>query len=43
VERTLAWLLRYRRFSKDYEELPLSSEALMRIAMIHLMLNRLEK
>ena len=42
VERTLGWLNLYRRLSKDYEELPSSSEAMIRIAMIHIMLNRLD-
>ncbi len=40
VERTFAWLLNYRRHSKDYEGLPRNSEALMYIAMIHLLLKR---
>ncbi len=35
VERTFAWLGRYRRLSKDYEHLPESSEAMLRIAGIH--------
>ncbi len=43
VERTFGWLGRYRRLSKDYEQLPESSEALIRIALIHLMLRRLSR
>jgi len=42
VERTLGWLNRYRRLSKDYEELPRTSENVIYIAMINLMLHRLE-
>ena len=41
VERTFGWLGRYRRLSKDYEELPESSEAWIYAAAIHLMLRRL--
>ena len=41
VERTFAWLLNYRRHSKDYEVLTRNSEALIQIAMIHLLLKRL--
>jgi putative transposase len=41
VERTLAWLGRYHRLSKDYEHLPESSEAVMKIAGIHHYLRRL--
>jgi putative transposase len=37
VERTLGWLGRYRRLSKDYERLPETSETLIYIAMIHRM------
>jgi|SRR5271166_1104727 len=43
VERTFAWLGRYRRHSKDYEHLTESSETMVRISMIHLMLRRLTK
>jgi putative transposase len=41
VERTFAWLGRYRRLSKDYEYLPQASETMIRVAMIHLMVRRL--
>jgi putative transposase len=41
VERTFAWLGRYRRNSKDYERLTASSEATVKVSMIHLMLRRL--
>jgi putative transposase len=41
VERTFGWLNHYRRLSKDYEELPETSEVLILIAMSHLMLRRL--
>ena len=42
VERTFAWLGRCRRLSKDRERSVLSSETFVRLAMIPLMLNRLE-
>ena len=42
VERTLAWLSRCRRLSKDYEELPETGETWVHIAMVHLMLKRLK-
>lgn len=41
VERTFAWLCKYRRLVKDYEYLPKSSEAFIYLAMSHLMLRRL--
>jgi putative transposase len=42
VERTFAWLGRYRRLSKDYEGSEESSESWIYVAMTHLMLRRLE-
>lgn len=42
VERTLSWLGKYRRLSKDYESLAESSESMILISMINLMLHRLE-
>lgn len=42
VERTFGWLGRHRRLSKDYEERPASEEAIILIAMIDLMVHRLE-
>ena len=41
VERTFAWLSQCRRLSKDYEGSISSSEAMIQIAMIRLMLRRL--
>ncbi len=41
VERTLGWLGRWRRLSKDYEELPDVSEVMITLATIRLMLQRL--
>jgi putative transposase len=41
VERTFGWLGRCRRLSKDYEEQIASSEAMIQLAMIQLMLKRL--
>lgn len=43
VERTFAWLGRYRALSKDYERLPQTTEALIYAAMTHLMLRRLSR
>ena len=41
VERTFAWLGKYRRLSKDYESDTQSSETWIYIAMIHIMVRRL--
>jgi putative transposase len=41
VERTIAWLGRCRRLSKDYEGTTGSSEAWAKLAMVHLMARRL--
>lgn len=42
VERTFAWVGRNRRLSKDYEGSEESSESWIYLAMIHLMLRRLD-
>lgn len=42
VERTFGWLNRYRRLSKDYETLTDSSQSMIRLAMINLMVHRLK-
>ena len=42
VERTFGWLNRSRRLSKDFERTTTSSEAFIRVAMIHLMIKRLK-
>ena len=41
VERTFAWLGRYRRLSRDYEHTTQSSEAVVRISAIHHLLRKL--
>ena len=43
VERTFGWIGRCRRNSKDYERNPETSEAMIQITMIALMLRRLER
>jgi putative transposase len=43
VERTFAWLGRFRRLSKDYEWLTKTSEAMIYSCMSTLMLRRLAK
>ncbi len=42
VERTFSWLGKYRRLSKDYESLTVSSETMIQLAMINLMIHRLK-
>ena len=43
VERTFSWLSNYRRLSKHYEYWNETGEAMIHLAMIHLMLRRLTK
>jgi transposase len=42
VERTFAWIVKCRRLDHDYERLPQTSEAMVKWAMIGLMVRRLE-
>jgi len=42
VERTFAWLGRYRRKSRDYERYADSSEAMIQVSSIHRMLRLLK-
>ncbi|MBB5935576.1 transposase [Streptomyces zagrosensis] len=41
VERSFGWLVRNRRLARDYERLSATSEAMIKVAMIRLMLVRL--
>jgi putative transposase len=43
VERTFAWLGRFRRLSKDYEHLTATSEAVIYLAMTRMLLRRLTR
>jgi putative transposase len=43
VDRTFGWFNRYRRLSKDYELLPETSEGIIQVTMIHLMIRRLAR
>jgi putative transposase len=43
IERTFGWFGRYRRLSRDYEFLLLTSEVLIYAAMVRLMLARLTR
>ena len=43
VERTFAWLGRYRRLSKDYERLPETEEIFIYMAMSRTLIKRLTK
>lgn len=43
VERTFAWICKFRRLSKDYEYLTETSESFIYAAMIHVMVRRLAR
>ena len=43
VERTFGWFNHYRVLSKDCEVLPRNSEAVIYVAMIHIMVRRLAR
>ena len=43
VERTFAWFNHHRRLSKDYERQEATSETMVRIVMIRVMLRRLAR
>jgi putative transposase len=42
VERTFGWFGKYRRLSTDDEYLPATSEAMISVVMIHIMVRRIE-
>ncbi|GHV59842.1 hypothetical protein FACS1894182_14520 [Bacteroidia bacterium] len=41
-KKTLAWFESYRRLSKDFEYYTETSQAMIQLAMIELMLNRIK-
>jgi putative transposase len=43
VERTFGWFYKYRRLSKEYEYLTDTSEAMIYVAMIHIMVRRIAR
>lgn len=43
AERTFAWITRNRRMSRDYEFLAQTTQALVYLSMMRLMLKRLAK
>ena len=43
VERTLAWIRRNRRLARDVEHLARTAEAMVKLAMIKIMLRRLAR
>lgn len=43
VERTLAWISRYRRLAKDYERLTKTAETMIYLCMTRLMLTRIAR
>ncbi len=43
VERTFAWLSRYRRLNREYEKNPISSEAMVYVSSVRLLLNKLRE
>jgi len=43
MERTLAWLSRFRGLAKDYEKLPETGETFIYMAMSRILLRRITK